>query len=148
MKGKKLEMLVLVVAFIILIAALFLMYKGYTGSEENNLQAMNLVNRLFSLGFLVYIAYSYLLSTNLNKEIVTLESHVDNLKQEVSRKRETINKQGQEIKSKEIEISGLNNTNQKLETDVNATKKQLAAAEAKLKQALKENKPAGDGVEK
>jgi len=145
MKGKKLEMLVLVVAFIILVAALYLMY---IGAVENNIKAMSLVNRLFSLGFLVYIAYSYLLSTNLNKEIVSLESHVDNLKQEVARNRKTIDKQGKDIKSKEIEITGLNSTNQKLEADVNATKKQLATAEAKLKKALEDNKPAGDGGEK
>ena len=80
MKGKKLEMLVLVVAFIILVGALYLMY---IGTVENDIEAMSLVNRLFSLGFLVYIAYSYILSTNLNKEIMSLESHVDNLKQEV-----------------------------------------------------------------
>lgn len=146
MKGKNLEILVLVVAFVILLGAMFLMFIG--DGSENNVKAISLVNRLFSLGFLVYIAYSYILSTNLNKEIMSLESHVDNLKQEVGRKRKTITKQTNEIKTKDVEISSLTDTNQKLEVDFNAAKTQLAKTESDLKKALDEIKPKGDGENK
>lgn len=143
MKGKKLEILVLVVAFAILATAMFFMFVGGT---ENDIKAISMVNRLFSVGFLVYIAYSYLLSNNLNKEIADLEKNVDNLKNEVARKRKKIEDLTKTVSEKDSEISALTNDKSTLEKDVESLKKQLAKAKSEIKklndEAKAEDKPA------
>ena len=130
MKGKKLEILVLVVAFAILATAMFFMFVGGT---ENDIKAISMVNRLFSVGFLVYIAYSYLLSNNLNTEISELEKNVDNLKSEVARKRKKIEDLTTTVSEKEGEISTLVSDKTTLEKDVDSLKKQLSKAKSEIK---------------
>ncbi|MCT4622524.1 MAG: hypothetical protein N4A46_02790 [Schleiferiaceae bacterium] len=130
MKGKKLEILVLVVAFLILAAAMYMMY---VGTVENNIEAMSLVNRLFSVGFLVYIAYSYILSNNLNKEIVELEKNIDNLKNEVARKRKKLKAAEKEVTEKTAEIEKLTADNAGLSKDLANAKKQVTKLKGDLK---------------
>ena len=130
MKGKKLEIVVLVISFAILAIALFLMFKGRGTPDE--VKTVMLVNRLFSLGFLVYIAYSYLLSTNLNNEILNLNQHVDNLKQETARLNKTINKQKTEIADQQSRISDLESENKTVSDEKDALIKQLAKANQQL----------------
>jgi len=142
MKGKKLEILVLVIAFVILATAMFFMFVGGT---ENDIKAMSMVNRLFSVGFLVYIAYSYLLSNNLNKEITELEKNINNLKDEVSRMRKKNDELTTSISQKDSEISTLSGEKSTLEKDVDSLKKQLSKAKAEVKKLTAEveaeNKP-------
>ena len=142
MKGKKLEILVLVVAFVILATAMFFMFVGGT---ENDIKAISMVNRLFSVGFLVYIAYSYLLSNNLNKENTELEKNVNNLKDEVSRMRKKNDELTTSISQKDSEISTLSSEKSTLEKDVDSLKKQLSKAKAEVKKLTAEveaeNKP-------
>ena len=137
MKGKKLEILVFVVAFIILATAMFFMFIGGT---DNDIKAISMVNRLFSVGFLVYIAYSYLLSNNLNKEIVELEKNVDNLKSEVARKRKKIEGLTATVAQKDTEISTLSSQKSTLEKDVDSLKKQLTKAKSEIKKLNDEAK--------
>lgn len=137
MKGKKLEILVLVVAFAILATAMFFMFVGGT---ENDIKAISIVNRLFSVGFLVYIAYSYLLSNNLNKEIADLEKNVDNLKNEVARKRKKIEDLTKTVSERDSEISTLSNDKSTLEKDVDSLKKQLTKAKSEIKRLNDEAK--------
>ena len=142
MKGKKLEILVLVIAFVILATAMFFMFVGGT---ENDIKAISMVNRLFSVGFLVYIAYSYLLSNNLNKEITELEKNINNLKDEVSRMRKKNDELTTSISQKDSEISTLSGEKSTLEKDVDSLKKQLSKAKAEVKKLTAEveaeNKP-------
>ena len=135
MKGKKLEILVLVVAFVILATAMFFMFVGGT---ENDIKAISMVNRLFSVGFLVYIAYSYLLSNNLNKEITELEKNINNLKDEVSRMRKKNDELTTSISQKDSEISTLSSEKSTLEKDVDSLKKQLTKAKAEVKKLTEE----------
>ena len=135
MKGKKLEILVLVVAFVILATAMFFMFVGGT---ENDIKAISMVNRLFSVGFLVYIAYSYLLSNNLNKENTELEKNVNNLKDEVSRMRKKNDELTTSISQKDSEISTLSSEKSTLEKDVDSLKKQLTKAKAEVKKLTEE----------
>lgn len=135
MKGKKLEILVLVIAFVILATAMFFMFVGGT---ENDIKAISMVNRLFSVGFLVYIAYSYLLSNNLNKEITELEKNVNNLKDEVSRMRKKNDELTTSISQKDSEISTLSSEKSTLEKDVDSLKKQLTKAKAEVKKLTEE----------
>ncbi len=137
MKGKKLEILVLVVAFLILATAMFFMFVGGT---ENDIKAISMVNRLFSVGFLVYIAYSYLLSNNLNKEIAELEKNVDNLKNEVARKRTKIEDLTKTIAEKDSEITTLTNGKSTLEKEVESLKNQLTKAKAEVEKLAAEAK--------
>ena len=142
MKGKKLEILVLVVAFVILATAMFFMFVGGT---ENDIKAISMVNRLFSVVFLAYIAYSYLLSNNLNKENTELEKNVNNLKDEVSRMRKKNDELTTSISQKDSEISTLSSEKSTLEKDVDSLKKQLSKAKAEVKKLTAEveaeNKP-------
>jgi septal ring factor EnvC (AmiA/AmiB activator) len=135
MKGKKLEILVLVIAFVILATAMFFMFVGGT---ENDIKAISMVNRLFSVGFLVYIAYSYLLSNNLNKEITELEKNINNLKDEVSRMRKKNDELTTSISQKDSEISTLSSEKSTLEKDVDSLKKQLTKAKAEVKKLTEE----------
>lgn len=144
MKGKKLEILVLVVAFIILATAMFFMFIGGT---DNDIKAISMVNRLFSVGFLVYIAYSYLLSNNLNKEIAELEKNVDNLKSEVVRKRKKIEDLTKTVSEKDSEISALTNDKSTLEKDVESLKKQLTKAKSEIKKLSVQGKPEAESAE-
>ena len=135
MKGKKLEILVLVVAFVILATAMFFMFVGGT---ENDIKAISMVNRLFSVGFLVYIAYSYLLSNNLNKDIAELEKNVDNLKNEVARKRTKIEDLTKAVAEKDTELNKLSVEKSTLEKDVDSLKKQLTKAKGEVKKLAAE----------
>jgi len=137
MKGKKLEILVLVVAFVILATAMFFMFVGGT---ENDIKAISMVNRLFSVGFLVYIAYSYLLSNNLNKDIAELEKNVDNLKNEVARKRTKIEDLTKTVAEKDTELNKLSVEKSTLEKDVDSLKKQLTKAKGEVKKLAAEVK--------
>ena len=135
MKGKKLEIIVLVVAFVILAAAMFMMYQG---TVQNNIKAMSLVNQLFSVGFLVYIGYSYLLSNNLNKLIVELEKNVENLKNEVARKRTKLKKSEEDLVAKTTEANELSSAKAQLEKDLALAKKQLTKAKSDMKKLTAE----------
>lgn len=145
MKGKQLEILVLVVAFGILATAMFFMFVGGT---ENDIKAISLVNRLFSVGFLVYIAYSYLLSNNLNKEILGLEKNVNNLKEEVARKRKKIDGLESTVKEKDSEITGLNGEKATLKKDVDSLKKQLTKAKTEIETLTAELQANSESEEK
>ena len=143
MKGKRLEIIVLIVAFVILAGALFLMFYGRGGGDE--IKTIVLVNRLFSLGFLVYIAYSYLLSTNLNNEITSLNNHIDNLKKEVVRQNKKIDDQQNQIKTRDQQISGLeqerdeiNSKNESLSKELTKIKKELNDLRQKTEEPAEE----------
>ena len=132
MKGKKLEIVVLIVAFLILSGALFLMFYGRGGTTADEMRTVVLVNRLFSLGFLVYIGYSYLLSTNLNNEIADLNKHVGNLKQEAGRLNKKIDQQNKEISGQKSEISTLESEIKSVKSDKETLIKQLAKANREI----------------
>jgi len=124
MKGKLLENLTLAVGVITILAAVFLMY------IDTEMVAAPKINLLFSIGFIFYIAYSFILSRNLNEEISGLEKHVSNLKEEVSRLNSTIGEKNNQISAQQNEIGTL-------KVAVDKAEKQKATVSKELKEAQK-----------
>lgn len=136
MRGKRLEMIVLAVAFGLLLTAGYFMFL-YTGSGEA-VKKIVLVNRIFSLGFIVYIAYSYILSSNLNNVIRELNKNIGNLKDEVARQKKTIKDKEEIITEKEGEIKVLNEEKEGLVSEAKKLKSQLTKAKNELKKLKEE----------
>ena len=106
MKTKKLETLVLAAAGAIIIAALVFLFV-----LDSNPNSSLWVNILLATGFLLYIVYNVLTSSNYNKQVEALEAQVE---AETAAKEEA---------QKEVA---------QLTTDLEATKKQLSKSTMEL----------------
>ena len=126
MKGKTLENLVLVVGLIVIGTAVFFMYFA------PQMLAARLINVIFSLGFIIYIAYSYILSNNLNTEIRDLEKHVNNLKEEVGRQKATIAKRDASIVEKEGQLADLSTQLEELQVSLINANQELSDAKNRI----------------
>lgn len=138
MKGKVLENIVLAVGLLVIGSAVFLMFIDTDGKVAQR------INLIFSIGFIFYIAYSYLLSRNLNSEIRDLETHVNNLKEEVSRKRETIAEKDTEIGRLQSALTEKEATLETQKSELAKTQKQLESVQQKLKALEKANANTAD----
>ena len=137
MKGKTLENIVLGLGILVIGAALFLMYVDTNGVAAKS------INIIFSTGFIIYIAYSYILSNNLNNEIRGLEKHVQNLKEEVGRQKETIAKRDSSIANLHAEVSNLTENMASIQTELTEKSEALEAANTAL-EALKTEASKGE----
>jgi peptidoglycan hydrolase CwlO-like protein len=122
MKGKTLENIVLAVGLLVIGAALFLMYIDRDGVAARS------INIIFSIGFIIYIAYSYILSNNLNGEISALTKHVNNLKEEVGRQKATIAKRDAHIAEQQTQITTLNQAHESLKIELENKEQALEKA--------------------
>ena len=141
MKGKTLENIVLALGLLVIASAVFLMYIDTDGVVAES------VNLIFSIGFIIYIAYSYILSNNLNSEIRGLEINVQNLKEEVGRQKSTIATRDKTIAKQKHELHDLTEKVTATEAELNAKTLLLDDANARIlafekeaeKEAEKEN---------
>lgn len=131
MRGKTLENIVLAVGLLVILAAIFLMFIDTKGVASRG------INIIFSIGFIFYIGYSYILSQNLNTEIRELQKHVNNLKEEVVRKQEDITRLTQTVASQKTELDDLSNTLAQAESTIAVQNEKLDAASVEIS-ALKE----------
>lgn len=135
MKGKTLENIVLGLGVLVIGAAVFLMYIDTGGLKASS------VNFIFSIGFIIYIAYSYILSNNLNNEIRELEKHVHNLKEEVGRQKETIAKRDKSISDLRVEIAELNKNLTETQAELSAKTEALLGAQKEILDLKKDSEP-------
>lgn len=130
MKGKTLENLVLGAGVLVIGAASFLMFYDKAGVAAKS------VNLIFSVGFIIYIIYSYILSQNLNGIIYDLKKHVKNLKEEVQRLNDTLGQRNATIASQKVEIAEQAKSVANLKAEVSEKAEALQTITAEL-EALK-----------
>jgi cell shape-determining protein MreC len=104
MKRKQLETIVLVAGVLVIGVSLFFMLTGANSPIISNM--------IFPFGFLVYIGYSIMNTSSLQKEIRGLTNHVDALKAELKRKETS-------LKEKEAALTALEEKQQELEQLLN-----------------------------
>ncbi len=126
MKGKVLENIVLGLGLLVIGAAVFLMYVDTEGVAARS------VNIIFSLGFIIYILYSFILSQNLNKEINGLNKIVHNLKEEVGRLTATVAKRDATILEKNQNITTLTQDLEQANAALSKSSEELKKAVLKI----------------
>lgn len=137
MKGKLLENIVLGVGLLVIALATFLMFADKDGSAAGS------INIIFATGFIIYIAYSYLLSKNLNEEIYQQKKQITNLKDEINRLKQNLAQREATINAQTTEISGLQTdlkTNEEAREKLAEALKKANSAVKKLNQQLAEVK--------
>ncbi len=132
MKGKTLENIVLALGLLVIASAVFLMY-----IDTNGIAAQS-VNLIFSIGFIIYIAYSYILSNNLNSEIRGLEVNVQNLKEEVIRQEGIVATRDKTVAKQKHELKDLTEKVASTEAELNAKTSLLEEANARILALQKE----------
>jgi len=137
MKGKTLENIVLGLGVLVIGAAIFLMYIDSSGIAAKK------VNFIFSAGFIIYIAYSYILSNNLNGEISALGKHVNNLKEEVGRQKATIANRDQSITQLNVDVNDLTAKLTETQTELASKTEALDLATAELTELKKDAEKEG-----
>lgn len=121
MKRSSIETIVLIVGVIIIGIALFFMFSD----SQNPSQSIFITNLIFSFGFLVYIVYSIMSANSLNKEIRTLNKHVDGLKHEIA-------KYKKQVAEKDSQIGSLQQDLAEREQTMNAQAKKISKLEKQL----------------
>lgn len=133
MGTKLIENIVLVVGLLIVGAAVFLMFFDEKG------QVAQSVNIIFSVGFIVYIIYSHMLSRNLNREISDLNVNISNLKEEVVRLESTVKKRDEKIKGLKADLKSLEAKLDDAQNTISDKEKELAAAQKRIAELETDN---------
>lgn len=121
------ETLVLVVGTLVVAAAL-LMYFVFGDKPQRAVYS----NIIFALGFLFYIAYNTITTSGLQKEIKDLRSQIDNLKQELERKRIELADTQQKLQSCESDLASKTNEAAQFEQDLQSLQSAYDELKAKL----------------
>ncbi len=104
MKKGTFEIILLVVGVIVLTITLFLMFSG----QLEGARSMYWTNIAIAGGFVVYIVNNWINTNAFNKEIRSLNQHVQALKAEVKAKEIQVVKLQEELKVSTNEKAGLN----------------------------------------
>lgn len=126
MGTKLIENIVLVVGLLIVGAAVFLMFFDEKG------QVAQSVNIIFSIGFVIYIMYSYMLSRNLNREITDLNVNISNLKEEVARLENTVKNRDEKIKGLKADLKSVEAKLDDAQNTISSKEKELATAQKRI----------------
>ena len=133
MGTKLIENIVLVIGLLIVGAAVFLMFFDEKG------QAAQSINIIFSVGFIIYILHSHMLSRNLNREITELTINVSNLKEEIGRLEDTVKKRDSKIKGLKSDINSLEEKLDAAQSELSTKESELSAANKKIAELEAEN---------
>ena len=128
MGTKLIENIVLVIGLLVVGAAVFLMFFDEKG------QAAQSINIIFSVGFIIYILHSHMLSRNLNREITELTLNVSNLKEEIGRLEGTLKKRDEKIKGLKSDVKDLESKLDDAQNDLASKETELASAAKKIAQ--------------
>lgn len=99
MKKNQIETIVLIVGIIAIGLGAFLLF-----TRSENPQNVFAANITFAVGFLFYIVYSTMTTASLQKDIRTLNAHVEGLKQEIERKARAIQEVESRLSEKKQEL--------------------------------------------
>lgn len=125
MKSKNLELAVLVTGFLVIAAAVFLMFAQEDGKSSPFTPVV------FAVGFLIYILYSIMSSNNLNREIRQLNTEKDGLKQELKKTRQALETSKQELADCQVEVEQVQSNLDQSLAELKKTQDQLKALQAK-----------------
>lgn len=128
MKRKQLETIVLVTGVLVIGLGLFFMLTGANSPIISNM--------IFPLGFLVYIGYSIMNTSSLQKEIRGLSNHVDALKKEIKRKEDSLKEKEAELKTLEAKQQEMQQLLNEKETVIEKQMEEITT----LKTTLQEKK--------
>ena len=126
MKRKQLETIVLVAGVLVIGVSLFFMLTGANSPIISNM--------IFPFGFLVYIGYSIMNTSSLQKEIRGLTNHVDGLKAELKRKEASLEEKDRALKTLETKQKELEQLLNEKETLLKKQSEELGALKTKLKE--------------
>ncbi len=121
MKRSSIETIVLVVGVAIIGIALFFMFND----SQDPSKSIFITNLIFSFGFLVYILYSIMSASSLNKEIRGLNKHLEGLKHEIT-------KYKTQLADKDSQIQNLTQTLAEKEQSLNSQIEKVTLLEKKL----------------
>lgn len=115
MKSKNLEFGVLGVGVLVMLVAVYMMF-----GQQGNPGAMYTMNLIYAVGFLIYILYSMMSTSNLNREIRQLNGQINGLKEELAKNKEQLRKKSSELEETQTELARVQ---KELKTSQDALKK-------------------------
>lgn len=141
MKNNRLEMIALVAGAIAIVFSIILLFVD--NSPIN-------YTYIISAGFLLYIYYSWVSTRNDHQQIQDLETHVDNLKQEIARQKKTISSLKSEVENLNGELNQAHKTIKDLEGTVSkleSSREELEKVNRDLVKQLEKEKAANSKPE-
>jgi peptidoglycan hydrolase CwlO-like protein len=134
-KAKKLDLFIIILGAAALITAILF---GFV--LKSNPMGETISNIAFAVGFLAYIAYSYLRSAAYEKMKFQQEQTIEERNNEIQNLNAELEKSKKEISSLKSEVSKMQSELKKSKEEVSALKADLAQAEQQIAALSKEDK--------
>ncbi|MFN4299615.1 MAG: hypothetical protein ACK4EX_07800 [Thermaurantimonas sp.] len=134
MDSKKLELATIITGSVAILMAI---YFGFIAASA--LSSSKLINYVFAIAFLVFIAYNYIKSTEYEKikkqltdEISELNNRIESLTIDINKKTAEIEKLNNELSVKDKKITEIESENKKLQQKVESLEEKIIELSQKI----------------
>lgn len=134
MDSKKLELATLITGSIAILMAI---YFGFVAASA--LSSSKIINYVFAVAFLVFIAYNYIKSTEYEKikkqltdEISELNNRIESLTADINKKTTEIEKLNSELSDRDKKIAEVESENRKLQQKIESLEEKIQELSQKI----------------